>query len=333
MILFFMGCYNSENEFQKVQVDDNTTRYILIDDGPPLSQIFRVEPIGNDSLLILDDTGQLQLFVKNKFVRTIGTRGRGPCEYNGVRHFTFKGDSLYILDPSTTKIVYYSINTGKCLGELISPKLSDFSTLIRLDGVFYLLHTEYSVTTNLNKVLLFKMSDNAVMTPLGLQFSDVNPNVLLTPVRAYSLMKSKDNVIYIILPLSDKIWMYNIESHTTNYHELSLDGYDDLKDYKMSSNMDDLIRILDNSEAVFGLYLLENAIAVVTRTGIYPDARWKIKFYDYNGNYIGVIETDLFVIRVMDHFFSRLTEDLDNIGALHPYIIFDQDYRISLSTN
>jgi hypothetical protein len=329
MILLSVGC-NAADDY--IQVKNDVSRHVLIDDGPPLSQIFRIESIGRDSLITIDDFAQIQLYVNNKFVKSIGVNGRGPCEYNSVRHIFLNRDTLFILDPSTTKIVYYSLITDRCLGELILPELSDFSSFLRFGDSFYLLHAGYSVVTNLDKTLLFKLYDNSTLTPLGLRFVDLDANVLLPPLQKYVSMRTKGNIIYMEFPLTDKLWLYNTGNGEVSNFGLSLDGLD--KDYKTITDADELMKIFnDEIELISGFYLLEDKIAIITGKGRHPDRVIKIKFYNYSGLPLGEITTDLYVFRITEQLFSRLTEESDNPDALHPYIILDQGYHINVSIN
>lgn len=329
MILFLIGC-NVESD--NIRVIENTSRQVLIDDGPPLSQIYHIESIGSDSLITIDDFAQIQLFISNIFRKSIGVKGRGPCEYNSIRHISLNEDTLFILDPSTSKIVYYSIDTGNCLGEIILPELSDFSSFIRLEGAFYLLHANYSIATNLNKQLLYRLDDNSTLTPLGLRFVDIDANALLPPIQKNVTMRVKDNTIFMEFPLSDKLWFYNIDSGKVSNYELSLDGYE--RDYKTITDGDELLRLFNNElELISGFYLLEDFIAIITGKGQHPNRVTKIKFYNYDGISIGEIITTLYAFRVTEHFFSRLTEELDNPNADHPYVILNQDYHINIDTN
>jgi hypothetical protein len=328
-LAIFVGCNAADDT---IQVTSGITKHVLIDDGPPLSQIFYIESIGGDSLIVLDDFSQVQLYINNKFNKSIGIHGRGPCEYNAVRHISLNGDTLFILDPSTAKIVYYSLTTDRCLGELILPELSDFSSFVRLDGSFYLLHTGYSVATNLNKRLFFRLDDDMTLSALGISFADIRANVMLPPIQKYVSMRTKEDIIYMEFPLTDKLWLYNTGSGELESFELSLNGFD--REYKSISDPDEIMRVFnDVIELISGLYLLDDKIAVISGKGTHPDRTIKIRFLSYEGGPIGEITTDLYVFRVTEQIFSRLTEESDNPDARHPYIILDQEYHVNVRMN
>jgi hypothetical protein len=328
-IMIIAGCNGA---YDTIQPTSGITRKVLIDDGPPLSQIFYIESIGGDSLIALDDFAQVQLYVDNKFYKSIGIHGRGPCEYNAVRHISLNGDTLFILDPSTAKIVYYSLTTDECLGELILPELSDFSSFVRFGGSYYLLHTGYSVATNLNKRLFFRLDDDMSLTALGIRFADIQANVMLPPIQKYVSMRTKDDIIYMEFPLTDKLWLYNTGNGRIGSFELSLDGFD--REFKSVSDPDEIMRVFNEViELISGLYMLEDKIAVISGNGTYPDRTIKIRFLTYEGRPLGEITTDLYVFRVTERIFSRLTEESDDPDARHPYIIIDQEYHIHTGLN
>ncbi len=326
LCLLFLGCTKDR---ENITIDPDVERHVLIDDGPPLSQIWHIEPVGGDSLITMDDTRSLQLFVDNRFVKTLGSKGRGPCEYDAARHFAVHGDTLYILDHTAAKMVYYSLSTDLCLGELSSPELSNLSSFIRAGGAFYLMHTGYTSVTPPTHDLLYKMTDGGVVTPIGFTIEHLQPNALLPPIMKSITLRERYNTLYMEFPFSDKLWMYDIVEGSMNGFRLSLAGHSDLRNHAMSSDMDEILRLINNTEMITGFFLLPDMLAIVTKIGAPPDIDRKITFYDYNGIRRGEIKTDQHVFRVTDQYFSVYTEDIENPDTAHPYVILNYHYRIN----
>jgi hypothetical protein len=307
-------------------VDSNIIKLAIIDDGPPLTEIIHIESITSDSMIILDNTHQLYLYVKNRFNKILGAKGKGPYEYDVVRSFTSSGDTLFIYDQSLSKLISYSISTNECLQEI---RLEDlFSSVARIKGIFYFGYTEYTAATNLSKPLLYQLDAKHNVIPLKIRFLDLHANVFPAPLKMQTPLKQKNDLLYFSPPFSNKVFVYDTHTRSFSFFDLVLDSPHG-KDFKSISNAKGIMKFINEElELVFGLFLLENYIAVVSKKGRVPDDQWKIRFYTYSGKYKYEITTNKYVFAVDENSFSRLTLALDNASSDHPYVALKQHYKI-----
>jgi hypothetical protein len=307
-------------------VDSSITKLVIIDDGPPLTEISHVEPMSTDSMIIGDNTVQLYLFVHNRFNKALGKKGKGPGEYASVRSFMTSGDTLFIYDQHLSKLLSYSITTNECLQEI---RLDDlFSSVVRVDGTLYLSYMEYTATTSPSKPLLYELDANHKAMPLKFTFLDLQANVFLAPLKMHTPLKEKNGAIYFIPPFSNKVFVYDTYAKSFSSFNLVLNSPHG-KDFKGISDAMVIMKLINEKfELVFGLFLLENYIAVVSKKGRVPHDRWKIRFYSYSGEYKHEITTNKYVFAVDENSFSRITLDLDNAGLDHPYVVLKQNYKI-----
>lgn len=71
----------------------------------------------NDLIIVVDDLPQILLFQKDgKFIKKIGNVGKGPNEYLYVSkvQYSNKYKEIYVFDGSSSKIMAFDIDTGKC---------------------------------------------------------------------------------------------------------------------------------------------------------------------------------------------------------------------------
>lgn len=154
------------------------------------------------------------------------------------------------------------------------------------------------------------------------------------PSRLYSCnkpmtMRKRNDTIYMEFPFSDKLWMYDIAEGSMNGFRLSLAGHSELRNHATSSDLDEIMHLINNTEMITGFFLLPDMLAIVTKIGATPDIDRRISFYDYSGIKLGEIKTDQHVFRVTDRDFSVYTEDTANPDTAHPYVILNYHYRIN----
>ena len=72
--------------------------------------IFVSDPYVSQKIFMFDKNG--------KFVKSIGSQGGGPGEYNTISNFTITGDSLLIQDYNLHKYLVYSIKENRFVGDI-----------------------------------------------------------------------------------------------------------------------------------------------------------------------------------------------------------------------
>jgi hypothetical protein len=175
---------------------------------------------------------------------------------------------------------------------------------------------------------LYELGTNHRAVPLRFEFSDLQANVFLAPLKIQSPLKKKNGVIYFSPPFSNKVFVYDTHAKSFSSFNLVLDSPQG-KDFKSISDAMVIMKLINEKlELVFGLFLLENYIVLVSKKGRVPHDRWKIRFYSYAGEYKHEITTNNYVFAVDENSFYRITLDLDNAGLDHPYVVLKQNYKI-----
>ena len=317
--IIFLGCHTSNNKFY---ITSKATEN-LNDELSPIAEVQQMFCKGLDSIYITDNLSNISLFVANKFNKTVGIKGKGPGEYYRVTSFYVNSDTLFILDRSLSKIIWYNIKTNKFIGEIVNNKLIEFRSFVCINGIFYLFYTEYSMLTNLVKPIIYTLAPKGKLDPLQLHFKDLDIVASIAPLSIASPIETKKIIIYFVLPLCDRVWMYNIKTKEITSFKIKLDVPKG-NELRSISNANELFSLVKNKiEFVFGLYTLDKYIAIVSKQG----ADNFIKYYSYSGNYIGKLVSNLPIFNVTAKNFSVL--GLNSTKESHyPYFIKKESYSL-----
>ena len=266
---------------QVATAQETVVRYITDDDSPPISDIEGYFPIGPDSAIVADNTGALFILVSDRKVRMIGQQSEGPCAHTDVTSLAVAGDTVFVLDRRLGRITGYEINSGTCLTEVRNPELSRFRRLGRVGGWFYLVATSYSATTPEDESLLYRMSASSKLESLALTKSSITANLMPMPLLfRYSLVyiKEADGILYLVLPQTHRLWMYNTRNGAVSSTELEHDSpnFGPIKDPSQA------VKVLREIEMERDLFLLTDHIAVFS-TG--ADGN-RLSLYSYEGDLI-----------------------------------------------
>ena len=256
LLLIFMVALST----QVAMAQETVVRYITDDDSPPISDIEGYVPIGPDSAIVADNTGALFLLVSDRKVRMIGQQSEGPCAHTDVTSFAVAGDTVFVLDRRLGRITGYEINSGTCLTEVRNPELSRFRRLGRVGGWFYLVATSYSATTPEDESLLYRMNASEKLESLALTKSSITASLMPMPLLfRYSLVyvKDADDILYLVLPQTHRIWKYNAHDGAVSFIELEHDSpnFGPVKDFSQAS------KVLSEIEMEMDLFLLTDHIA------------------------------------------------------------------------
>ncbi len=300
-------------------------RVVLLDSKSPLGEIMSMRSYSKDRILVLDNTHTLQLFRNKRGEGIVGVKGRGPCEYNMAMNFSVLDDTLYVLDKSGGKIVWYSMKTNSCLGEIVNAELTNWSSLVRLQGKFYLIFSEFTAGMNLSKRMLCVMDDYGQMKSLGLPFRQLDADPFIAPLMIKQPIKMRDETIYFFFPTCRNLFAFNTKTESMSKIELRLEGFGGQRNRTVTDAIEIGKRIKNSLEIPFGLYLLKEHICVASKIG----EKWYLRFYKYSGQYHAELLCKGPVFEVTDSSFSRYEVSLNPIDADHPFIIIKQRYVLN----
>ena len=283
LLLLMMACGQNASPTTDTKTDEASSesleRYIIDDADPPISGIRAYRPLGADSALIVDSEG-IVLLVSDRRVSSLGASGEGACEFRGITSFSVVGDTVFVLDRLQGRLLGHSIRSGECLSEFTSQELIEYSAMIRVGGSFYFTRNSVNAATAPETVLLSKMDTQGNFTPLDLRKSDLRVDLLPIPVRTSRLaqIKEKDGVIYFLLPLTHKVWAYNILENQVSHFDLVHDSPDisNMSDNRVLAALSGVIREI---ELEMDIFLFDAHFVVASRN----ESGWVRSRYSYSG--------------------------------------------------
>ncbi|GEM_PF-6172487 len=308
----------------------------LVDDGPPLSQIARILPIGRDSIVVMDRSFQLQLFVNYRFEKVLGKKGKGPGEYSSVTDLKANGDTLFLFDRRLGKIIGYSLKTNDVFKEVVNTDLSRFSGFIRENGAFYFAFSRYEKETALEHSLLYRLDEHNNLRELGFHYSDLGSDKIVFAITPWVPvpMRAKDNLIYFRLPFSKRMWIYDVIKNKVESFKLDLDYPENTEDLASLRSLQDQIKILEQVEMVADFFMLKDRIVLWTakwKMGGKPPEDCKLRFYTYAGIELAHFSVSPFVWHIEDSVFARWEVDTTQSEVQYPYRITWEKYKIASS--
>ena len=275
-----------------VVAQEMETRYIVDEEGyPPMSAIRGYATIGGDSAVYVDNTHNIFLLISDRREKIIGQVGNGSCEHRSVTSFTVGGDTLFVLDSRSGRIVEYSIDRGDCVAE-VGTELSRFGQIGRHGDAFYLIKRgSYTSASPSDEPLFYRLNSAGQLQPLNLTIGDLDRTQLFPiPVRLgrrIPQVKEKEGKLYFILPFSHKIWIYDPQTEDFSSFDL-VNNPPDISERNFPTDTQGVSQLLSESELEMGFFPLENVIATLSLFELQPIVR----IYSYDGNLIGE-ETDV----------------------------------------
>ena len=264
---------------------DAPTRYLTDLGDPPISSITGYLPINERMAIAADNKHGLYLFEADQRTKRINVTGEGPCETNRVASYTVVGDTVFVLDSSSRKIIGYSVSSGRCLYEIRNPSL-DISVggMARIGGWFYGVRIMYTSVSALEEPLLFRVSDAETYEPLPLTIADLQADLLMTPrlvVHLRSQVHVRDGLMYFLLPFSQRVWRFDPTTQQVTYISLS-NASGDISRFSDSLDPADFEEAFDILEHDLNLFLLDEYLAVLSRY----EREWWLGLYSYTGDLI-----------------------------------------------
>ncbi len=279
LLLMVASCRNDASKTEPV-VSDVSERYVIDEGMPPIAAINGYTPLRGDTALVVDNSDEIFLIVSDRREEMIGTKGVGPCEYQDVTAYSVAGDTLFILDRGLGRLVGYSVRDGTCLSEFVDPFLTHFTGVSKTGPWFYFTMSSYSTPLDPETVLLYRLSAAGEFIPLELRKSDLGADLLMMPIKAGRLkhIKERNGVIYFLLPLTHKVWSYNVHDGSVSYFDLTHDSAD-ISAYANVTDFTAAMGIVRDIEMELDLFLLDEYIAV----GSNIRGKWMRSIYSYAG--------------------------------------------------
>jgi hypothetical protein len=163
--------------------------YIIVIDGSPYNQIYLFDR-------------------KGKFIRKIGSRGRGPCEYLYPYWAVTVNDELFVLDAFLSVTFCYDLHTGQCLRTKKHDIVSDGIDNLKCFNDSLLIYY-YSCAENGDAKTFFHIH------MLSLDFK--NTDMLWEEEYNAHTDRDKSNSCYAVAYIKDGnyyVWDPNVESET-----------------------------------------------------------------------------------------------------------------------
>lgn len=207
-----------------------------------IGNISQIE-IFNDTIYVLDSSIAKALFVfdnKGKFIRKIGTVGKGPGEYINPLSFTFdeKNSQIQILDRK--KIIKFN-NNGELIGEIILNKEDAPKYIACLDGVTYVDHQIFQSRESSH--LLSSIDNSGNILNKWLPYQSYVKGFRQPLNTTNHLVKTTQNIKYV-KPMLDTI--YCIANNTINpYFVISSQNKLTASDIREMNNIKDVLKLMD----------------------------------------------------------------------------------------
>lgn len=303
-------------------------RVILQDSKQPLARVFGIKFL--DSTRFLTVSNDIQLFENDTAVKTIGSLGKGSGQYNIVYSLTLANDTISVFDRSLSKLVYYSVNSGKLLKETILQDLAIPTQMTYQSGSFYALRANLSSDMDKSLPILFTLQDTGLKA-LNVSIKDLDTKWLFQrSLRVQSLenLKVKDNIVYFVVPMMPHLWLYNIQTRTMSSFPLSLHMPTN-EEFMSADDRAKMSMIQKNVESISGVYLLDSTIALTTQQGADESSVFRVRLLSYSGKELGTIELSDRIIEVGNNFFKCLRLDMSGVNTQNPYSILTYSYMFT----
>lgn len=206
-------------EFPVLSEDDDLAdmvsdiKYIPFEetDSSFLTGVNKILMTGDGGFILLDFNRLLHFSADGKFLKPIGTIGRGPGEYYAAIDICLSTDkkNLYLLD-ATNNILFYDIGTGKHI-RTVMPRSDNFkfgdAIMPRKEGVFDVLIGNLTAMKDAEpQKLIFEFNDQG---ELLMNFLDREDYIIQLAV----VTQNFDNR-YLIKPLDSRGICYQVQADT-----------------------------------------------------------------------------------------------------------------------
>jgi hypothetical protein len=333
LLLSLTSSYNGQAQVQgEIITPKEISRRVLIDDISPITRIFGAAVLENQELLIVSD--KISLIKNDTLYKTIGN---DTGQYNMVFSISIIKDTLMIFDKSLSKILLYSISSGKCLKEVIHKDLA-LPTHIRIqNNRIYALRANLSAELPNKTPLLFTIKEilnhasaDTLLVPLNVHIADMSVEWLLpriVRVHSFENLKEKNGKLYFFIPLMPKLWCYEVATNTVSSLDLPLNvpfkeiiGADNAKKEKL---------LLHNPiEMVTEIKTLNNYIAIKTIQKKGENGIFRLRLISYSGKPLGVIESRDNIIDVNETTFLCISLNMEGTNIKNPYSLISYSYKL-----
>ena len=242
VILFvvFSSCNSNKKEQEiniqnKISINESSLlkdkfehyKFINLNDDDVESRFTQVDKlkIVNDTIYILSKFGEYYLYmfsIDGSFIKRVGTRGKGPAEYNRLCDFDVsEGGSIYLYDSQNMKMIIYKSLTS-------SPKV--LNTPFRADGFNLLSKGDYIFSVYKDNPILSdspKVLITDSLFQIKKEYFTYNENSLDNKGNSNIFRNCSKGILYN-KPVDENIFVFDkydgkiVESYSLNFGNKSL---------------------------------------------------------------------------------------------------------------
>lgn len=310
-IVVVVGCSDKQKKEEKNQV-----KHYLIDEEHPLGQIHYVEQVGEDAHIVQDNTGRLSYFRQFRFTHVIGNAGRGPGEYMRSTYFQLVGDTVSILDRTLGKFIQYSLSTNRVFQEHTAKELSLFTAFYVHEGRYYFLSTIYNQASPDDFEIFYMSDDFKNFKALGLTVEQLASKGFLAPVQTRVPLAALQGKLYVALPLSNQITVFDIEGNHFSAFDLKL-AQPFQKEFERLTSPAEMMRVIRKVDMCVRLFALEDQIVAVTAS----QGPGRIQYYSPSGEVSKEFLVTGSVVAVDKKGYWTLETESDVSVSQYPYVL------------
>ncbi|HBX65445.1 MAG: hypothetical protein CL670_01825 [Balneola sp.] len=297
VLLAFIGC-SSEDENKtpsssiSISLADSATTHVLKDDMTFLGSIAGIDFLDENRLIISDNSPGVYLFEDYEMVASYGGIGKGPCEFEQVSAFDTFENTLYVLDQSLTKLIYFDIETQECIEEVTHEDFGGVLLLRREENSpsFILGRTSYTGFSNDSLPLAYRFYDDKTSEALDFTLGRVNAISSMVMLRSSGMNFEKhDNSLYGYYPMTDSLYSINLDDYSVNSIPLDIDIQRDEIE-AAGEDFNKIIEIIQTDFEFMDRYFISDqwvGIQVVHQAASEEEEATRIlKFFTHRGDFI-----------------------------------------------
>jgi hypothetical protein len=236
-LLLFLGfllvsnCSSNEDTSQpisdiSISLADTAETFVLKDELTSLGIISGIDFLDENRLIISDISPGVYLFENFEMIASYGGSGKGPCEFEVVSAFDTFENTLYVLDHTLTKIIYFDIETQECIDEITHKDILGVSLLHREENSpsFILGNTPYGGNSRDSLALAYRLFDNKTSEALDFTLGRIKAvNSMISLRGSFVNFEKFNNSLYGYYPMTDSLYTINLDDYSVNSIPLKLD--------------------------------------------------------------------------------------------------------------
>jgi len=305
----------------------------LHDDQQYLGQVIFCQYLSLDSLIVVDRSYKILLFINYNAAKTFGKIGSGKGEYKVLRSMCLHNDTLFVLDNTLAKIVGYSLTDNRCVYELIDKSLSKARAIYRIreTNKFLVANTDYgSSVGDPEEQILWTMDDKLTIEYLNFRRKELEEHLELPlPMGGNCQLQYYDGKVFMAMPFAS--FIVSIDTRTLQVDKIKI-----LLDIDLEKSISKERPSLNGLDITENLYPFSGGFAVRSTVVRHDKGKSCVRFYTYSGKYLGeIVDTysEAFTGSWSQTFYAdnskilRIVANTPASGLKHPYSIVSQNYE------